>query len=272
MIRSSKISLKFTNTQKIDNLSIFCDEYKTVTQNFVDIIWQQHLNDEKISNLIPKSITDLMKDKTWLSSRAIQSSAKQASGIVRGTIRKFKQREYIYNKLTKEGKFKQARKLKRVIDQYPISKPELNEVNPELDSRFIKINFDNETSFDGWITLSSLGNKMKIEIPFKRTNHLNNLSKKGEIKGGIRISKKFAWFNFDIPDKTKKTNGITVGLDIGIKKVFVSSDNQIGKSDKDGWSLSDIQKKAASWEAMAIEMLEARSYKDSKFGFYKVND
>jgi hypothetical protein len=37
-------------------------------------------------------------------------------------------------------------------------------------------------------------------------------------------------------------------------------------------SLSDIQKKAASWEAMAIEILEARSYKDSKFGFYKVND
>jgi len=37
-------------------------------------------------------------------------------------------------------------------------------------------------------------------------------------------------------------------------------------------SLTDIQKRAATWEVMAIEILEARSYKNSKFGFYKVND
>ena len=44
------------------------------------------------------------------------------------------------------------------------------------------------------------------------------------------------------------------------------------KKDTDASLLTGLYQKAATWEAMAISMLEARSFKDSKFGLYKVND
>jgi hypothetical protein len=38
---------------------------------------------------------------------------------------------------------------------------------------FVKFDFNNKTSFDAWITLSSLGNKLKICIPLNKSKHFN---------------------------------------------------------------------------------------------------
>jgi len=239
MIRSSKISVKFSNINKLNNLRDFIKEYKFVTQKFVDILWDL----EKTPKFIPKDITDSIKEKTWLSARILQCSAKQASGIVRGTKKKNEQRLYIWNQLNNEGKFKQARKLKKIIDKNPVGLPDIKTICPELDSRFVKIDMDNKTSFDGWITLSSLGNKLKIKIPFRKTSHFNHMLESGTLKEGIRLSENNITFNFNIEDKPKKDSGITLGLDIGISKVFTTSDKQLGKEDIHGWNLSKIQNK-----------------------------
>ena len=247
-IRSSKVSIKFTNTEKLNNVNLFINEYKKTTQQFIDILWPM----EKIPSLIPKEITTQIQDNTWLSARALQCSAKQASGIVRGTKQKQKKRIFQHEKLLKEGKPKQARKLQKVIDDAKISKPEIKKISPELDSRFIKIDLDNNTSFDGWVTVSNLGNKMKIQLPFKRTKHFNELMKNNaELKKGIRLGENFITFAFEFIKNTRK-NGKTLGLDIGIKNVFTTSDNQVSQAsqvsqvsqdDEHGWNLEKIQEK-----------------------------
>jgi len=239
MIRSSKISLKFSNTEKLNNINDFINEYKNVMKIFTDMLW----NENNIPKLIPKKYTDKAKGQTWLSARAIQSAAKQVSGIIRGTKKKNSQRLFIYNKLNEEGQYKKARKLKKIIEKHKEAKPDINTIYPELDSRFVEIDLKNKTSFDGWLHLSSLGNKLRFNVPFKRTKHFNKLMKEGQLKPGIRLYKDKATFNFEIPDKPKKNNGESIGIDIGIKKVFVSSDNQLGEEDKDGWNLSKIQQK-----------------------------
>jgi IS605 OrfB family transposase len=61
----------------------------------------------------------------------------------------------------------------------------------------------------------------------------------GKIKPGIRISKDYVTFNFEILEPLK-TEGKTTGLDIGMKKVFSTSDNQVSPKDKDGWNLDKI--------------------------------
>ena len=235
MIRSAKTTIKYTNTEKLNQIRQFIDEYKIVTQTFIDYLWDL----PKISRLIPKEITS--KVDSWISQRAIQACAKQASGIVRGTKKKFKQRQYQYDLLLKEGKTKQARRLKKVIDKNPISKPNIKTICPELDSRFVEIEFNNNTSFDGWITLKCLGNKLKINVPFKKNKHFNYMLSKGQLKQGIRLSYNSITFNFELPDIPKKTDGETIGADIGVNKVFVTSNNQIGGKDKDGWNLEKIQ-------------------------------
>lgn len=229
MIRSTKLSIKFANKQKKSNINKFIEEYKIVTKFLIDHLWGM----ENIPTLVPKSITS--KVESWLSQRAIQCAAKQASGIVRGTKQKNKQRLFIYNKLLQENKPKKASKLLKFINKE--SKPNIKNLEPELDSRFIKFDLNNKTSFDGWITLTCLGNKLKISIPVKKTKHFNSLA--GNMKQGLRLSEKHVTIMFEKSVDVKE-NGCTIGLDIGITTLASTSDNQVTKEDKDGWNLTKI--------------------------------
>ena len=234
MIRSSKLSTKFANSEKKEKLHSFMDEYSKVVSFFIDHLWDL----DKIPTLLPKEITQQVE--TWLSARAVQCAGKQASGIARGTQKKQKSRLYVYNKFLKNGFTKRARKLKVHIDKAKITKPNLDHVCPELDSRFIKLDFDNDTSFDGWVTFTSLGNKLKIQVPVKSTKHLNSLS--GNLKQGVRLSKKSITFIAE-EEVAPRVSGKTIGLDVGEIRVASLSDDQVTKPDQHGFTFSSIDKR-----------------------------
>jgi transposase len=238
MIKSTKLSTKFTNKIKLDNLNLFIDEYRRVVSQFINILWSQN----KIPKLLPKATTSQIT--TWLSARAVQAAAKQASGIVRGTRKKQQKRLYVYNKLLTENKTKQAKKLKSIIDKIQVSKPNINQVEPELDSRFIKQDWQNQTSFDGVLTLSSLGNKLKIPIPVKATKHFNKLATTGgQLKPGLRLSKKAITLVFDLPEVKPKQTGQPLGLDIGILNTFTLSNGVASQPCNHGHTLQTINQK-----------------------------
>jgi len=173
VIKSTKTTIKYANTAKVQTLHLFVGAYKELVQYFVDQIWDL----DKVPSLLPKEITADVD--TWLSARVIQCAGKQASRIVRGTRTKQAKRLAVINKLNKQGRYKQARKLQRIYNNVKTTKPLLKNCSPELDSRFIKIDLDNETSFDGWVSLNSLGDLPKLKIPFKRTKHFNAMLLKG---------------------------------------------------------------------------------------------
>ena len=236
-IRCSKVSLKFANANKLKELVAFIDEYQKVLVFFVDYLWNQ----EKVSALIPGNITG--QAKTWLTARAIQCAAKQASGIVRGTKQKQKKRLKQIEKFKKLGMFKKARKLQKTYDKTKVSKPNIKSVSPELDDRFVETKLDNSTSFDGWITLTCLGNDMKIVLPFKKTKHFNKMLGKSTLKKGVRISKEFITFNFSVLPPIMRTEGKVVGLDKGIKDLYALSDGSASTVDNHGHTLDSILKK-----------------------------
>jgi len=241
VIKSSNISIKFSNKEKLNQLQIFHDEYRKIVLLFIDLLWDK----ENVPSLIPKNITDQLKDQTWLSARAIQACAKQASGIIRGTKEKNKKRWFVYNKMNKNGEYKKARKLKSIIEKNPITKPDQDAVNPQLDSRFISIDLDNKTSFDGWLTIASIGNKMKIVLPYKRTKHMNKMLETGwKIKeGGVRLNRNSFSLTFEKEETKKRIEGNTIGIDVGIKSVYSASTGQQSVDDIHGWNLDTIQKK-----------------------------
>lgn len=239
MIRSTKTTLKFSNKNKLDNLYLFLAEYRRVVGLFIDILWDM----DKVPNLLPKEITSQVD--SWLSARAIQCAGKQSAAIVKGTKTKETKRQFIINKLNNECKFKQARKLEAINNKLRSSKPNINEVEPVLDSRFVKIVLENETSFDGWIILSSLGNKMKIEIPFKAHKHFNKLKDNGTIKQTVQLSKKNITFLFELPEPKQKENGIVLGIDVGQTDAISCSDGQQISKDKHGHSYETICQKLA---------------------------
>jgi hypothetical protein len=185
MIKSTTSTLKFSNFNKVNTLHQVIDEYRVVVSTFIDMLWDV----EDIPSKLEHEHTSQIQ--SWLSARMIQAAGKQASGIVRGTKTKQKRRLFMINKFIEEGKFRKAKKLQKIYDTTKVTKPEINHVCPELDSRFVNINLEeNTTSFDGWIHFSSIGNKISLNIPFNKSNHFNKMLNKGKLKSGVRLSKK----------------------------------------------------------------------------------
>lgn len=237
MIRSTKVSTGFLNRGKRDSLSIFVDEYKNVVSAFIDKLWAL----DKIPTLLPKELTSNLN--TWLSARAVQAAGKQASAIVRGTKTKENRRLWQINKFKSEGAFKKARKLEAIYLKYKSSKPVISDISPELDSRFVSIDLDNKTNFDGWITLLSLGNGLKIKIPFKKTKHFNKMLSIGSLKSGVRLSKDSVTFNFEIEDPKKIQNGSILGIDIGQNSIISCSNGISISKDNHGHDYKTICEK-----------------------------
>jgi len=240
MIKSSKITIKYSNTNKIVNLNEFITEYKNVVKTFVDLIWDE----ENIKPLMDESYTKQID--SWLSQRAIQSAGKQASGIVRGTKAKQKKMLHVIDKLNKEGQFKKARKLKLKYLEKKVTKPDINIVQPELDSRFVKIELNNDTSFDGWITLASLGNKLNIKIPIRKHKHFNKMLEEGVLKKGVGISNDKITFMFEQPEPIQQTQGQTLGIDIGQKTTLSCSNGQTIEADCHGHNYQSLCKRLSN--------------------------
>lgn len=221
MIRSTKITLDSLNQGKLNDLNSFIDEYRRLIVKFIDILWEI----ENVPSLIPNEITS--KVSTHLSKRIVQCTAKQASAIVRGCKKKQEKRLYQINKFISLNQPKKARKLQHIYNKTKISKPNITNIPCELDERFVKINLNkNETSFEGWITLCSLGNKLNFQIPFNKHKHFNKMLENGNIKKGIRISNNSITFMFELPEPKLKETGKTLGIDIGQKTTLSCSDGQ----------------------------------------------
>lgn len=244
MYRSTTATLKFARKGKRRQISEFLGEYAKLTQFYVDLIWDHYKIEENVPNYIPKDLTS--QADTWLSARIRQCASKQASGIVKGTRDKQRRRAYVVNELKKKGQHGKARKLQKIINKTIVSPPDLNgKVNPQLDSRFIKIDLYSGTSFDGWVTLGSIGGKIKLSIPFKRHKHFNKLFEQGALKNSITLSKDQITFAFEIEDPKEKTEGDILGVDIGQTSVVSTSSGHQSQSDKHGHTLKSICNKLA---------------------------
>ena len=98
----------------------------------------------------------------------------------------------------------------------------------ELDERFTNIRFD-DNSFDVWVKLTSLGNKMNIKLPARKHKHLNKYLAEGWLlKKSMRLRKFKGAYRIDLymekQEPVKIAMGKALGCDIGYKKLLVFSD------------------------------------------------
>jgi transposase len=165
-------------------------------------------------------------------------------------------------KFNKEGWFKKARKLQSKLDKLKVSKPELKTIELQLYSKLCKVNFDeNDTSFDGWLTITDLGLKKRFKFPLKKHKQFLKLAKTGKLKSGIRLSKNSVCLTFDMPDKPNKDKGKTLGIDIGINSLLSCSNGyQSPKTDIHGWTLTKIIEKQCHKKYNSKAFLRAREH------------
>jgi len=193
MIRKSTINLKFANIGKLNKIKEVAEEYQKIVNLFIDILWEQ----KQFSGSFVKDTSI----ESQLSARLKQAAAKQALSIVKSQRKKKKKH-----------------------------KPFFARIVMELDSRFIDIKQD-INHFDIWIKLSSIGNKIVINLPSQKHVHFNHFLKDGwNIKKSIRlrITDKgyFADIFFEKKAPIIKTSGKAKAIDVGYKKLIVSSDGE----------------------------------------------
>ena len=80
--------------------------------------------------------------------------------------------------------------------------------------------------FDSWLHLSSIGNKIYIDIPIKFHKHYRELQSKGQRLNSYIITKDYVQFCFEWETGHKKEVKTIVGIDTGINALASTSDNQ----------------------------------------------
>ena len=177
------------------------DEYKWLVNDFIELLW------DKIDHLGAfANKEEIDSVDTWMTVRMKQCAAKQAISIIKSQKKKHKK-----------------------------TMPTFSGNSIELDSRFVDIQKGNN-SFDIWLKLGSIGNKIKILIPIKQHKHFNKYYEDDSwnITKSIRLRKSgYADFFFKKEIKMKN-DGIDVGVDIGINKMLtLSNDVVVGEHVKD---------------------------------------
>ena len=227
MIRSSSLTLQFSTDKKLNTLDIVFDEYARVVNLYVDKYSQ--------TKILP-TFTQI-KVETWISARLQQCAGKQAIEIVKSTRKKdFEIRQKKYKKVYKYflQKNRQVKFLSKKMSELRLNykiKPRFDGKTINLDTRFWSLN-KSENSFDFWIVLSSIGNKIKLCLPLKNHKHNKKFNNWKRLSSG-RLLRNNGKFKMEliyekeatVVQKEKKE----LAIDAGINCLLSCSDGkQIG--------------------------------------------
>jgi len=243
IIKSSKITLSFANTNKLVKINNFISLYSDAVKFYIDYLWNNKITvgshvldikNNKYSCLKFFSITNIKYD-TILSKRALTCASMQALAMINSSIKRIAKLQYIRSCLLKEKK--RTRYITKKINKIIVIKPKVGIVNPEIDSKLCKI-ADSKTSFNKVLVFSSIYAKVKntkhkpICIPINYTSHFNKLlSSSIKTLGSFILSKNNIDIRFEMKKIPIKTSGITVGADQGIKTCLTLSDSQTTTKD-----------------------------------------
>ncbi len=201
--RSVKCSAKFATKHKKQQLKKILVEYGKVCNFFIEYFWNTEIPSK--SKLL-KNIVDLPKENTWLSAALRQIAAREAIDMIQAVKQRWKD---------KPNKIKMPiHKGKRMLVSSTVAN-----LQPSKDS-----------TFDAWLHLSSIGNKVIIDIPIKYHKQFNKWNTKGKRLNSYIITNDYIQFSFEIEVESKKTSGKMIGIDTGIKALAsTSGGKQFGK-------------------------------------------
>lgn len=260
MIRTTKHSLKFCNTQKKQKIESFVDECLRVLELYVDYVWNNRIEwDSKdkskhivldIKNeeyeypqrLYNKEIeSKIVGFETKLSARVRKCLINQALGIIAGSIETQRRRKYQIDEHKKKGTEINLNLIEIYRKEMP-KKPNVKNSKLELNSLCVDIeDADRAKGYDKWITLKCLGICGWISIPIKLHRNANKFINDGWVlKTSILLDKSSLLLRHE-KQHFRKVNGKTLGADQGYKTILTLSNGvTTQKFNKHGYSFEKI--------------------------------
>jgi len=198
-VRSSKCSLKFATSKKLVELDTVLTEYGKVCNTFISHFWETGLPSK--SELL-KGVVDI--PQTWLSARLRKVAAREAIDMILAVKRRWK------NKPEKAGM--PVHRGNRMVLGCTIAELQLG-----------------ENYFDGWLHLSSIGNKVILDIPIKFHKQFNRLLRIGSRLNSYVVTRDYVQFCFEVLATEKPNKTESIGIDTGIKSLAsLSNSTKLG--------------------------------------------
>ena len=196
---AAKTTIKFATQKKRDILDEIMDEYSRVAGIFIGMFFGNDFQKKDLK----KEITNI--PESWLSARMRQCCAREALGMVQGSVR--------------SAAAKGAEPVK----------PKHTGRKMILSSQTVRIE-KGRNSFDLWLVIHSVGNKLKLQIPLKKHRHLNLFSG-WKMSDSVVFHRKYVTFSFEKETGEKKTEGKLIGADVGINHLIATSEGSLHGSE-----------------------------------------
>lgn len=250
LTRSSKCSLEFATRQKRQELERVLAEYGRVVNIFIDHFW--------IHGVISKAelfkpIVDL--PETWLSARLRKVAAREALDMVSSVIKvqdsNQKQLEQSIKMLeskisstqpTNRWKRRKINNWHKSVKRYKDKLRDLHPTKPEHKGKRMCVSCTitaleqpkDAQGFDAWLHLTSIGQKISLDLPIKFHKHFNDLLESSKRLNSYIITRDSVQFAFEQETGPKKEVRHLLGVDSGINALAsLSSDKQLGTDIKD---------------------------------------
>jgi putative transposase len=203
LYRSTKLTLKFANDGKKQQLLLILQEYSKVVNFFIGLFWDEPITKAQLLKGI------LAKVDTWLCARTRKVAAREAIDMIRSAKEKAKECGGVEAKPIHHGK--------RMC---------FLSTNARIESSKTKY-------FDAWLHLYSVGNKILIDLPLKGHKHLNKLKILGKRLESYVVTENYVQICYEIDTGPKLEQGDIVGVDTGINALAsLDTGEQYGKEIK----------------------------------------
>jgi IS605 OrfB family transposase len=228
LIRTTKCSLKFITNKKKNDLLIILEEYSRVVNIFINYFW---FNSNKISKSdLLKNIVDI--PDTWLSARLRKVAAREGIDMINASKLRWKDKAII-----------PVHKGNRICASCTIAN-----LVPSKNS-----------TFDAWLHIASVGNKIIMDLPIKFHKHFNKYNLIGKRLNSYIITKDYVQFSFEIITLPKKEGAKCIGIDTGINALAsLNNGNQYGLDIKLCIERINRCKNASKGQKIAIRSLKQR--------------
>ena len=211
IVRSSKCSLKFSTTAKLDKLKLLLVEYSTVVNFFIDKFWDTTPSKAQLL----KQIVNL--PTTWLSARLRKVAAREAIDLILSSKNKENEKARTF-------------------------KPRHYGKSMSVSSTIANLQTSKTNGFDCWLHIASVGDGIILDLPIKMHKHFLGLKAKGRRLESFVIKPDCIQFCFEIETGAKKTEGKVIGVDTGINALATTSEGcQYGMDVK--WLVEKIKRK-----------------------------
>ena len=233
IIRSSKCILKYTTHAKSKQLKVVLKEYGKVVNFFIKYFWKNGIVPKK--DLL-KPIVDL--SETWLSARLRKVAAREALDMIKACQEVLESNkemlqlsiDALENKIkeiktrsnTKQNRRKinnlhcKLKKKQHKVSMMQPQRPKHKGKSMNVSSTIAELQESRNPEFDAWLHLTSIGNKIILDLPIRFHDRFHELGKFGKRLNSYVIHEDYVQFAFEIDTGPKKEVEELVGIDTGI--------------------------------------------------------